>query len=111
MLFIRNRYFVGRYVTTVSVLASLKVLSDGSGGDKIETQKLKALMAFIHVCTFISFQIVHHECNNLIHYIFPSFNMILFTYRLTVYWVKYCSDQYDLVCLPTYTMPMPMPIP
>jgi len=29
-------------VTTVSVLASLKVLSDGGGGDKIETQKLKA---------------------------------------------------------------------
>lgn len=53
MLFSRKRYFVCRYVTTVSLLASLKVLSDGSGRDKIETQKLKAPMALIHVCFFL----------------------------------------------------------
>lgn len=34
----------------VIVLASLKVLSDSGGGDKIETQKLRAPIAFIHVC-------------------------------------------------------------
>lgn len=56
MLFSRNRYFVGRYVTTVSVLASLKVLSDGGGGGEIETQKLKAPMAFIHVCHLFLFK-------------------------------------------------------
>jgi len=66
MLFSRNRYSVGigRYVTTVSVLASLKVLSDGGGVDEIEIQKLKAAMAFIQVCTFISFHIVCREYNN-----------------------------------------------